>query len=352
MKAILDRKKRSMNHDSARRSCAGSIGRVMRVALLALMPALVVVSCGGKNDSDAVLLSGESHFLRRCTSSCGDGVDCISGICTRACIVNDTSSCSPFPGAVCTAASVEPGAVAVCDVACGSDADCSGLGDSHRCDAGFCRGDQMSSAEIPDCSIYRDQPGDADINVIIRNDRSTPVYLQPLMRCGGQPAALLTFNRPVLFEGARATCGSQWCQQIQDEGYTEPNQCPFDCLSRALVRMEPGAELDAGSFKSEAVWHGRSSVGNLPRMPDACFSGQDPQLLPGVECNSEVPMVGAYEVTAQAFANIECPPMPEPCECTPDAEGTCVTEVSTGTGEISASTTFETPVSMVVLAFR
>ena len=46
-------------------------------------------------------------------ASCEDGLDCISGICTRACIVGQERSCSAFPAAVCTSGSFEASGGAV-----------------------------------------------------------------------------------------------------------------------------------------------------------------------------------------------------------------------------------------------
>lgn len=49
---------------------------------LAVAAAGVAGGCGGAT-STTQLLGGESHFLDRCTTNCEDGLDCISGLCTR-----------------------------------------------------------------------------------------------------------------------------------------------------------------------------------------------------------------------------------------------------------------------------
>ncbi|HVJ15666.1 MAG TPA: hypothetical protein VM686_09495 [Polyangiaceae bacterium] len=103
-----------------------------------MLAGLFLVSCGGTVGVPQT--GGESHFLVHCdSSSCGDGLSCIAGVCTRGCVVGEAECTDLAEAATCTDASIEPGAVAVCDVACSADADCSALGEEHRCDAGFCR---------------------------------------------------------------------------------------------------------------------------------------------------------------------------------------------------------------------
>jgi hypothetical protein len=107
---------------------------------LAFAIAATVAGCGGKSDGpDGPIGGSESHFLAYCEDSCGDGLDCIAGVCTRGCVVDENSCTDLSPKAECTADSIEPGAVAVCDVACSNDGDCDALGPSHRCDGGYCR---------------------------------------------------------------------------------------------------------------------------------------------------------------------------------------------------------------------
>jgi hypothetical protein len=81
----------------------------------------------------------ESHILARCAGSGEGGLECIGGICTRACLTSESSCSDLAGGAVCTNQSVEPGQVAVCDVRCTLDAECASVGGDYGCDAGFCR---------------------------------------------------------------------------------------------------------------------------------------------------------------------------------------------------------------------
>src|SRR5687768_6996930 len=62
--------------------------------------ALAVAACGGSLGQRKA--GGESHFLEVCEESCGGGLQCISGVCTRSCLV-ETADCSDLsPRAMCT----------------------------------------------------------------------------------------------------------------------------------------------------------------------------------------------------------------------------------------------------------
>ncbi len=103
-----------------------------------LTVALLLAACGGMLGKPTV--GGESHFLRFCGDGCGAGLECVTGICTRGCLVGEAKCGDLATGAICTDASIEPGALAVCDVSCERDRDCATLGTDFTCDGGFCRG--------------------------------------------------------------------------------------------------------------------------------------------------------------------------------------------------------------------
>lgn len=92
--------------------------------------------CGGSLGGSS---GGESHFLIQCDDSCSDGLSCIAGICTRGCVIDEDGCGDLHADAECTD-SIEPGEVAICDVACSEDADCGSLGANYSCEAGQCRG--------------------------------------------------------------------------------------------------------------------------------------------------------------------------------------------------------------------
>jgi len=92
--------------------------------------------CGGELGSHS---GGESHFLIQCDDTCANGLSCISGVCTKSCVVDEDDCDDLHASAECTD-SLEPGAVAMCDVACNDDEDCESLGANYACEAGQCRG--------------------------------------------------------------------------------------------------------------------------------------------------------------------------------------------------------------------
>lgn len=119
-------------------------------------------SCGGATNKP--ITGSESHFLETCEESCGQGLQCICGVCTRVC--DDASKCTPLAdGAACVeladvgptgCTDVSP-AQGVCDRACSNDGQCSGLGDGFVCKAGVCRepdgptpGDPTPTPEDPE----------------------------------------------------------------------------------------------------------------------------------------------------------------------------------------------------------
>ena len=67
---------------------------LLRSGLATLAASALIGACGG-DTSNTMLLGGESHFLQQCTpvseASCGPGLDCISGVCTRSCLVSEAS---------------------------------------------------------------------------------------------------------------------------------------------------------------------------------------------------------------------------------------------------------------------
>jgi hypothetical protein len=124
----------------------------VRHALLGLL----LAACGGAVGASSV--GGESHFLRHCGDGCGSGLDCIADLCTRGCVVAQDSCGDLDEAATCTADSIEPGAIAVCDAPCASNAACSSLGADFTCQSGFCREEPPS---LPGGSAGATQGGSA-----------------------------------------------------------------------------------------------------------------------------------------------------------------------------------------------
>lgn len=216
-------------------------------------------ACGGKSDSVPVVGS-ESHFLMRCTDGCdSDRLACIGGICTQSCIIGEDSCGELASSASCTAQSVEPGNVAVCDVSCSSRDDCASLGEGHLCDGGFCR---LGAAGAPQldaalCEEFRDQtPPPVVRGITLVNTGTSTLYIRPhqplcsiesswvrVYRVGpGSPPEELDVQGPA--------CAPK-CGDVIDEGWpfegegSLANDCAgADCIGPPpAVALEPGASL-------------------------------------------------------------------------------------------------------------
>jgi hypothetical protein len=220
------------------------INRLERTLLArGLLGLALAVGCGGATSAPPVV-GGETHFLRSCSETCGDGLACIGGICTRSCLVAEASCDDLASGATCTAASVEPGAVAVCDLACAGAGDCSALGGDYACEAGFCRAPALASlppgascpsfpagvlTPTPIDSTARVIPGASDVQRAIADDtglywmdRAGVIYaLRPGASAPEQisapPAAPFALTGFVM-DGDNL----YWGEAVQPEGPVEP----------------------------------------------------------------------------------------------------------------------------------
>src|SRR5262245_21098286 len=126
-------------HRPLTRQTPGLAPLALSLALGSLGPACV------ERADDLGATGSETHFLLECSESCAAGLDCIGGVCTRAC--SEDAVCTSFSAAaVCTAepGSAEPGA---CDVQCSVAADCAAIGVGYRCLDGSCRSAMPASGE-------------------------------------------------------------------------------------------------------------------------------------------------------------------------------------------------------------
>ncbi|HEY3256123.1 MAG TPA: hypothetical protein VGJ91_19320, partial [Polyangiaceae bacterium] len=103
----------------------------------------LIASCSTPESSQE---GSETHFLQSCDTTCGDGMQCICGVCTRSCSEqNDcanwagVASCAPLGPRVVEQRCAASELTAICDAACLTDVDCSKLAADHVCDYGYCR---------------------------------------------------------------------------------------------------------------------------------------------------------------------------------------------------------------------
>lgn len=96
---------------------------------------LLLAACGGRAAGPDEALGGP-RFLADCAQSCGGGLDCIEGHCTRACTRDDV--CSELaPRAECVE-NPESSRAGQCAVSCSQDSGCMGLGAGSYCGGAFC----------------------------------------------------------------------------------------------------------------------------------------------------------------------------------------------------------------------
>lgn len=307
------------------------MSRRARAITAAGAAALVAVSSGACGVATSLPSVGsESHFLAHCEATCADGLDCIGGICTRGCLTAAADCTDLDPAATCTNQSVEPGAVAVCDVPCSGSADCGRLGSEFTCAAAFCRDDMAAPPDAgpslppalpPECDAYRDVPSALSVSVSIVNERTETIYLKPYLdHCNDLPRLVDWdgFN----LHGYRCAIS---CQEILESGTYPGPPCGEECTTAPLVRLEPGATLAVGTFESIQTSHGIDPA--TERMPGSCGSN-DPGF--GYACFSRAPIApGEYQLSAQALLDPGCPEQPaiddEECNCTPSEQGSCET---------------------------
>ena len=287
--------------------------RIVRVLGAQILACVALMgACGGTASSPTTQVGSESHFLAHC-GVCADGLDCIGGICTRACLTS-ASGCSDLDSAAsCTDQSVEPGEVAVCDVACSTPSDCLRLGSGYDCRGAFCR---TGTASVPSnepsvlerdvlCEPYLDRlPPPQEYGTSIVNQGTRVLYLQQFAVCGGvsSPSLVQVQRDGQTLNTLGGGCAMS-CQEAFNVGWNpvfEAGQtttdCPgIDCDPVPRLPIQPGETLfqPAGL---EVVFQ---------RMPQACAEGS---LTDTVNCYARIvpPPQGNYSLTVLAFEEPDC----------------------------------------------
>ncbi|HWO07995.1 MAG TPA: hypothetical protein VNN80_00905 [Polyangiaceae bacterium] len=132
------------------------------------MQLLALAACGGRaqvgdTGSGGSVLGSAPGFLFECQQSCGYGLSCIDGTCTRACAEDDECfSLSNRAGCVQNREGHTPGQ---CAVACGSDDGCAELGAGSYCGGAFCVAARLEAMpdrfETLELSRRLDQPAES-----------------------------------------------------------------------------------------------------------------------------------------------------------------------------------------------
>lgn len=112
--------------------------------LLSAALACAAVSFNCSTPSSEPQLGSETNFLKHCDGTCGPGLSCLCGTCTKTC--STAKDCADLAkGAECLGGPVGPSApdscseAPSCELHCTAHADCKELGKDFRCEAGSCR---------------------------------------------------------------------------------------------------------------------------------------------------------------------------------------------------------------------
>lgn len=180
---------------------ATSMRRTLPRAAILLCVLGLNLSCKSNNEPQT---GSETNFLEHCTESCGPGLTCLCGVCTKAC--TGPNECSEWATqAQCVSVLEQPDSGvagscqqgATCDFTCVHNADCSELGSDYRCEAGFCR---KGSLTCPANSLVA---GDQDRQVTINDTVRTYTLHVPANYSGSAPVPLVLDFHPM-------GLGAQW----------------------------------------------------------------------------------------------------------------------------------------------
>ncbi|WP_434043326.1 MULTISPECIES: alpha/beta hydrolase family esterase [Sorangium] len=165
----------------------------------------------------------ETNFLRSCDASCGDGLACLCGVCTRACSVAD--ECSALAsGAACVAVAARPAgsacaaadSAAFCDLSCSGDADCAPLGAPFRCQGGFCRAPAGDTAICPATTLA---VGDNERTVTVGDTSRSYVVRLPASYTGSGPMPLVLDFHTLGGTSAGEADASGYRELAEQEGF-------------------------------------------------------------------------------------------------------------------------------------
>jgi hypothetical protein len=267
-----------------------------------------LAACGGAFGSRTA--GGESHFLRQCDDECGPGLECVSGVCTRGCLVGEDKCTDLAEAALCTDASIEPGAVAVCDVSCESDAGCAALGEAFTCEGGFCRGPWLpghspaGSAGAGGSDGNGASAGSGAGAVSAGGEPATGFYQVP--RCGGGDRNV---SNPLLAGGTPCPDGMSCVRDYDPAGDQEANSGV--CVGDSAV----GACASAADCPEGFDCNGDGDC--LPTQANCWSNWTCPALVPACSYGYAHSRVGVVDGVADCVG--PCVPVTR-CGCSNDAE--------------------------------
>lgn len=156
-------------------------------------------------------VSSETHFLRSCTSdSCGKGLSCVCGACTKAC--EASSTCTALAkDAVCAAPADDTcDQGRSCDMTCKVKADCTSLGAAYACEDGRCRAPAAvakpgtgDAGHAPACSGAGCVDSGTIDSTSCRLDKVITALWSPSTDCGMLPVGATTAARTAALDCVR-----------------------------------------------------------------------------------------------------------------------------------------------------
>ena len=214
-------------------------------------------------------VGSETHFMQLCSDdTCGDGLQCICGVCTEACKSDD--ACKDLAdGASCESADADSKACGdsvpparTCDARCERDADCKSLGSQFACMNGGCRerakmsaggtgsepstvgtttsqcsGSECSLADAPLVMLLVDTSG--SMERLPSCECTTPGCRECLPNCAQQDRARWT----LLLEALTGSYGADYSCDALDRttGTARPSTSDIRC--RTMSRTERSAPM-------------------------------------------------------------------------------------------------------------
>ncbi|MEI9942497.1 MAG: hypothetical protein WDO69_35230 [Pseudomonadota bacterium] len=168
--------------------------RKVRTLAPLLVGLWLIFSCSTPETSQE---GSETHFLTSCEGSCADGMQCICGVCTKACTRQTDcaawpgiASCAPLGPRVAEQRCGEAELGAICDALCLTDLDCSKLAADRICDSGYCR--QYGPRIEPPSACMPTNLGASDVlilgDVLIQLSIFTPQLEQAAQTAGLLPS--------------------------------------------------------------------------------------------------------------------------------------------------------------------
>lgn len=183
-----------------------------------LLALCVVVGCAKATTPEPV--GGETHFLHSCDGdTCGLGLDCVCGVCTKAC-ANDNSCGDLNSSATCEAAGTPIGACRnpiaspVCDVECSASADCKSLGANYTCQHGSCR--KLDGACVVEGMVYPNHMTTMRGCTLVGCEDGSAIYVNDACPIDGGTDATVSTEVPI-----DLACVDT---NDQDAGFLEPGE--------------------------------------------------------------------------------------------------------------------------------